>query len=349
VKRFAIAFLILLVLAPAASAQITIRGASKPRKDEEKTKTVYGVVQDQTGKPIVGARVLIRNVKDNISRTILTDQTGSYQLRGLAFDVDYEVRADFGGAISEVKNINALLNREDNLLNFQLNLAVGGAAGANAAADAGPELRTFDLVRLKASFEMPRGVPAPIPAVLLLHGYGENRRVWESLRSRFLERGWAVMTLDLRGHGDSTTKNQRPLQADPAWRSSPREFPLDVDPALDWLKKQTRLNSRRIVLIGYDVGANLALVSSGKFAEVRSVIAINPNPAEALEMAGSAQDFRPHTAMVVTAGAAEGDPLKAYVKGPSRYLTLPVTGGTTQALQSKELVDAMFLWINETF
>jgi hypothetical protein len=66
-------------------------------------------------------------------------------------------------------------------------------------------------------------------------------------------------------------------------------------------------------------------------------------------MAGSAQDFRPHTAMVVTAGAAEGDPLKAYVKGPSRYLTLPVTGGTVQALQSKELVDAMFLWINETF
>lgn len=348
-KRFCIAFLILLLAVPAASAQITIRPGSKARKNEEKTKNVHGVVLDGSGRPITGARVVIRNTKDNTTRTLTTDQNGSYNVRGLPPDVNYEVRADFNGVISDVKNVSAMLDREDNLLNFQLNLAVANGAAPAAATDSQAELRTFDLVKLKASFEIPRAVPAPIPAVLLLHGYGEDRKVWASLRAQFLDRGWAVMSLDLRGHGESTTKNQRPIQASTAWRSSPHEFPLDVDPALDYLKAQTRINSRKIVIIGYDVGANLALVSSGKFSEVRTIVAVNPNAAEALQMAGSAQDFHPHSTLVVTTDATESDPLKPYVKEPFRFLTQPVTGGTAQVFQSKALVDAIFQWLKETY
>ena len=44
------------------------------------------------------------------------------------------------------------------------------------------------------------------------------------------------MSLDLRGHGNSLIKNQRPLQASPDWRANPREFPLDIDPPSDWFK-----------------------------------------------------------------------------------------------------------------
>jgi pimeloyl-ACP methyl ester carboxylesterase len=347
VKRFCFVFLILLLAAPAIHAQITIHPGGKARKNEEKTKNIHGVVLDQSGKPIVGARVLIRNTKDNTSRSIITDQNGSYNLRGLPPEVNYEVRADFNGAISDVKNVSAFLDREDNLLNFQLNLVV--ATGAAAASDSEAELKTFDLVKLKASFEIPRAVPAPIPAVLLLHGYGEDRKVWAGVRAQFLDRGWAVMSLDLRGHGESTTKNQKPIEPSTTWRTSPHEFPQDVDPALDYLKAQTRINSRKIVIVGYDVGANLALVSSGKFSEVRTVVAVNPNAAEALQMAGSAQDFHPHSTLVVTTNASESEPLKPYIKEPSRFLAQPVTGGTAQAFQSKALVDAVFQWLKETY
>jgi pimeloyl-ACP methyl ester carboxylesterase len=347
VKKLSTALLTLVLFASAAEAQITIRGGGGKRVNTPKTKTIHGVVQDQKGKPITGARVLIVNTKDNTTRTLVTDEAGSYVIRALPPDVDYEVRADFRGAISERKTVSALLDREVNLISFQLGLTVDPAAAA--AADLGPEFQTFDLVKLKASFEMPQGVPAPIPAVLLLHGYGENRKVWESVRKQFLERGWAVMSLDLRGHGDSKTKNQRPIQATADWRTNPREFPLDIDPALDWLKKQTRLNSRKIVIVGYDVGANLALVSSGKFAEVRTVVAVNPRLSEALQLAGSAQDFHPRSALVVTASAAEGDPIKAYVKDPFRVLTQSVTGGTAQVFQEKALTDAIFQWLKETY
>ena len=295
-KRLLIAHLILPLLAATAVAhQIQIRGlGDKGRLNTPRVKNIHGAVVDQAGKPIVGARVLVLNTKDSTTRTLTTDVAGNYAIQGLTADVNYEVRADFRGVLSERVAISAMLDRDDNLVNFKLNLTAGGTAGGgDATVDPGPEFLTFDLVKLKASFEMPQGVPAPIPAILLLHGYGENRRVWEEFRRQLLDRGWAVMSLDLRGHGNSLIKNQRPLQASPDWRANPREFPLDIDPALDWLKKQPRLNSNKIAVVGYDVGANLALISSGKFKEVRTIVAVNPSLKESLELAGSAQDFIP--------------------------------------------------------
>jgi len=347
VTRFSIALMTVLLLATTASAQIQFNIGGKGRKDEEKTKNIHGAVVDQAGKPIAGARVVVTNKSDKTSRTVTTDERGNYAFQGLSPTVDHEIRADFKGAVSDLKMISAILDREDNLVNFQLAIAAGTAPAA--AADPGPELQAFDLVKLKASFELPQGVPAPIPAVLLLHGYGENRQVWTDFRKQFLERGWAVMSLDLRGHGDSTIKNQRPIQASTAWRSSPREFPLDVVPALEWLKRHPRLNSSKIVIVGYDIGANLALVSSGKYREVRTIVAVNPNPNESLAMAGSAQDFRPQSALVITETTAPSDELKNYVKAPFRSLIQPVTGGTARVFQSKALSDAVFQWIKESY
>jgi len=348
-KRIAVVLVMGLAAASLSEAQVTFRNIGGAKKvDEAKTKTIHGIVQDQRGKPITAARVSIRNTKDNTVRTVTTDATGNYSVKGLPPDINYEVRADFRGVISERKAVSALLDREDNLVNFDLDIAIveGGAA---SAADSGPDLQTFDLVKLKASFEMPRGVPAPIPAVLLLHGFGENRQVWQGFRQQLLDRGWAVMSLDLRGHGNSTTKNQRAITASPEWRSSSQEFPHDIDPALDWLKKQTRLDSRKIVIIGYDIGANLALVSSGKFTEVKTVVAVKPNLKEALSMAGSAQDFHPRSALVITGDAAEGTQIAGYLKEPFRQVTLTGTGGTAQLFESKNLADAVFQWLKETY
>jgi pimeloyl-ACP methyl ester carboxylesterase len=347
VKKLPVALLTLLLSAPVLHAQITIRGGGGRRVDTPKTKTIHGAVVDQANKPIVGARVMVFNLKDSTSRTLTTDEAGSYVIRSLPPEVNYEVRADFKGVVSERKSVSALLDREDNLVSFQLNLSVASAAAA--AADPGPELQTFDLVKLKASYELPQGVLAPIPAVLLLHGYGENRKVWEGLRKQLLDKGWAVMSLDLRGHGDSTSRNQSPLQVNPGWRTSPHDFPQDIVPALDWLKKQPRLNSRKIVIIGYDIGANLALVSSGKFSEVRTIVAVKPNLNEAMQMAGSAQDFRPRSALIITEAPADGDAIKTHVKDPVRLLSQPVNGGTSEVFQSKALTDAIFQWLKETY
>jgi dienelactone hydrolase len=322
----------------------------KTRRDTgPKPKNIHGIVQDSRGKPLAGARVFLKNMKTNVTRTLETDQNGEYKVYALPSAVDYELYAEFKGKISEKKFVSAFLNREDNVLNFQLDMAVIENTSGAGSSSPGITFKTFDLVELHASFDLPLGVPAPIPAVLLLHGYGEDRTAWQDFSKELLNRGWAVMALDLRGHGESRLKNQRPMEASPEWRTNLHEFPVDLDPALDWLKSRPRVDNRKIVVIGFDVGANLALIASGRFEEVKTVVAIKPNFEESLALAGSAQDFQPKTALIVAATPAEGDRLKATVKPPSRLIVVPQSGGTSQWTADKRVKDAVFQWLKETF
>jgi pimeloyl-ACP methyl ester carboxylesterase len=322
----------------------------KTRRDTgPKPKNVHGVVQDLRGKPLPGARVFLKNMKTNVIRTLEADQNGEYKVFALPPAVDYELYAEFKGKASEKKFISSFLNREDNVLNFQLDVAVIDGSGAASASDLGPTFKTFDLVELHASFDLPSGVPAPIPSVLLLHGYGEDRSAWKDFAKQLLDRGFAVMALDLRGHGDSRIKNQRPIQASPDWRTNLHEFPVDLDPALDWLKSRPRVDNGKIVVIGFDVGANLALIASGRFPEVRTVVAIKPNLNESLALAGSAQDFQPRSTLIVAADQSEGDRIKGMVKAPSRVLVASHPGGTAEWTADKKVADAIFQWLRETF
>jgi len=103
------------------------------------------------------------------------------------------------------------------------------------------------------------------------------------------------------------------------------------------------------VIIGSDVGANLALIASGHFPEVRTVVAIKPNLDESLALAGSAQDFQPRSALIVASNQAEADRLKVMVKQPARVLVSSHSGGTAQWMADKQVADAVFQWLNETF
>jgi pimeloyl-ACP methyl ester carboxylesterase len=346
-RIFLCVFVSLFLCVLSAEAQLFPKGR---RDTGPKPKNIHGLVSDTRGKPLAGARVFVRDTKTKVVRTLTTDQEGIYKLFALPPTVDYEVHAEFKGKATEKKIVSQFLNREDNVLNFQVDVAVieGGIADSPGSSPAGT-FRSFDLVDLRATLEMPVGIPAPVPAILLLHGYGEDRSIWRDFSQQLVSRGWAVMAMDLRGHGESKTKNQRPIQAAPAWRTSLHEFPVDLDPALDWLKAQPRIDNKKIVVIGSDVGANLALIASGRFPEVRTVVAINPNLNESLALAGSAQDFQPKSALIVTGNQAEGDRIKAMVTAPGRVQVVAVTGNTARWIGEKQVADAVFAWLKETF
>ena len=340
-SKGSIVFLLLASLAFPAEAQFGRR-----RDEGRRSKNLRGVVVDLGERPIPGARVFVRDTKSNIIRTLTTNESGLYSVTGLSPEADYEVHAEFRGVASTKKYLSAFLNRRDNVLNLHVDIELETDAGT---AGSGIELETYDRVRLQASFDMPSGVPAPVPAVILLHGFGEDRAVWGTFTGELLRRGWAVMRIDLRGHGGSRVRNDSPIEASTAWRTSPHEFPLDVNPALDWLKAQPRIDTSRIVAIGTGVGANLALIACGRFPEVHTAVAINPSLPEALAMAGSAQDFRPRSALIVVEDEAEGQRIEEYVGQPSRVETAQVSGGTGRWIREKQVTDSIFRWLTETF
>ena len=49
-----------------------------------------------------------------------------------------------------------------------------------------------------------------------------------------------ALTIDLRGHGGSKEKAGAPLTAEASWRSDSKQFPLDLDSAIQWLKARKR-------------------------------------------------------------------------------------------------------------
>jgi pimeloyl-ACP methyl ester carboxylesterase len=319
-----------------------------------KPKSIHGTVSDTNGTPIENAHILVRDTKSSVTRTLSTNAAGVYSGNSFPASGDYEVTAEFGGQTSEKKTVSSFLNREDNVLNFQLKQVKVASAANNSGTGAtatpgGARIDTFDLVKLQAALEYPPGVPAPVPAILLLHGFGEDRTVWNDFKKALLGRGFAVMTLDLRGHGGSKTKNNLPIAASLDWRTSPHDFPLDLDAAVTWLKTQTRINSNKIAVIGVDIGASLALIASGKFSQIRTVVAVNPSLREGQEMAGGAQDYNPRSALIFVTSEAQGSSLKDGVQSPVKVQVLNQTGGTTAWFQNKLVADSVLDWLKVTF
>ena len=68
-----------------------------------------------------------------------------------------------------------------------------------------PKVVTFateDGVEIVADYYAPTG-PAAAPVVILLHMYRSDRAAWKPLMPALHEAGFAVLAIDMRGHGDS--------------------------------------------------------------------------------------------------------------------------------------------------
>src|SRR5262249_2343130 len=152
-SRNSASLFVLLLFASAAYGQAfprpPVNGAPKP-------KNVHGVVQDARGKRLPGPRVFLKDMKSKIVRTLQTDQNGENSVYALPATVDYEIYAEFRGKESEKKYVSSFLNREDNVLNFQLDVSVTeDTAGPSGEDQPGVTFKSFDLVDLRASFMMP--------------------------------------------------------------------------------------------------------------------------------------------------------------------------------------------------
>lgn len=120
-----------------------------------------------------------------------------------------------------------------------------------------------DGAKLAASFYPPASA-APAPGVLLLHMLGRDRSDWDVLAHDLQSRGYAVLALDLRGHGESAG----PVD----WNKAP----ADVRAAWDVLVARPEVDPAPCAIVGASIGANLALIVGANNPDVVTVIALSP-------------------------------------------------------------------------
>ena len=161
------------------------------------------------------------------------------------------------------------------------------------------------------------------PAALLLHGLTSRKeRMAEGIGRALLAWGVATLSIDLPMHGargsgmDDVTRN--PIQLVATWRRALSE----VRCSLEYLTNLAAVDSQRLAIVGYSLGAYLAIVAASEETRWRAVVL------------ASGGDLPEHTPFVSIVRAA-ADPLRAVRKLCGRPL-LMVNGRFDRTIKSDQ-------------
>lgn len=146
-------------------------------------------------------------------------------------------------------------------------------AAAEAPAPRIVDLAAADGTALKTTYFSP-GKPGP--GVLLLHQCNRQRKVWDSLAQELASAGIHVVTLDLRGFGESggTPINQATPQQN---AEQTAKWPADIDVAFQYLKSQPGVKQNLIGVGGASCGVNNAVQTARRHPEVKSLVLLSGN------------------------------------------------------------------------
>ena len=115
------------------------------------------------------------------------------------------------------------------------------------------------------------GIGADLPAVLLVHGFGQNRYAWHlpsrSLANHLARAGFDVFNLDLRGHGRSRALGGK--------RSVGIFDYVDEDLPAAVREVQRHVGGRRVFLVGHSLGKYEAELPSPPFARLSRSLMVN--------------------------------------------------------------------------
>ncbi len=115
---------------------------------------------------------------------------------------------------------------------------------------------------LAADFH-PADTPAPV--LVLIHMLNSDRGAWTPLIPDLLDSDYAILNIDLRGHGQSTGERD--------WEAAIDDVAVGW---VGWLGEAGHLNEAGVVFIGASIGANLAIISCAETEACRGAVALSP-------------------------------------------------------------------------
>jgi dienelactone hydrolase len=126
-------------------------------------------------------------------------------------------------------------------------------------------IEAADGLAMIGTYAYPGGI-APYPGVILLHMLGSDRGVWQSygFMGTMLQNGYAVLAVDMRGHGDTGGTADWELARD------------DLQRVYQFFIDQPEVDGEQTAVIGASIGANMALVTAVNQPEINTVILLSP-------------------------------------------------------------------------
>lgn len=196
---------------------------------------------------------------------------------------------------------------------------VGGASSVvNASQDSGKavsalalvgddtktlvRLTTMDKVHLAANYYPPRSKTKRAPAIILIHDAGGHRKGLQPMAEYLNKKGFAILLLDLRSHGDSRTEKLDWSKLDERSRTTQWAFASrDMAAAAKFLRTQKGVHTANLTVIGLGAGSSLAVRHAQDDENVRSTVLLNPpEKALGLNMANALTDLGGMPTLIVS-------------------------------------------------
>jgi len=162
------------------------------------------------------------------------------------------------------------------------------------------DLKARDGASLKGTY-FSAGKPGP--GVLLLHQCNRQRKVWDDLAARLAAAGFHVMTVDLRGYGDSSGTPVDKLSPDELRVVFTDKFPTDVETAYQYLVSQPGVSRDSIAVGGASCGVNQSVHVAANHPEVKALVLLSEGTD-----AGGRQFLRTSAKMPLFMAVADDDP-----------------------------------------
>ena len=127
------------------------------------------------------------------------------------------------------------------------------------------DLTATDGIKIKVSY-FSAGKPGA--GVLLLHQCDHERKIWDGLAQQLAAAGINVVTMDLRGFGESGGTPHKQGETPPEMQ----KWPGDIDLAFQYLKSQPEVKPDQIGVGGGSCGVDNAVKTAMRHPEVQSLV-----------------------------------------------------------------------------
>jgi dienelactone hydrolase len=114
------------------------------------------------------------------------------------------------------------------------------------------------------------------PALLLLHQWQSDRHSYDDFAKQMHEKGFAVLSIDGRGFGESTRKGDGSTISAGRSDADVEAMLGDVDAAFNYLAKQQNVDAAKIGIVGASYGSSLAIIYAADHLNVAAVALLSP-------------------------------------------------------------------------
>ncbi len=200
-------------------------------------------------------------------------------------------------------------------------------------------------MQIQGTYAYPGGV-APYPGVILLHMLGSNRAVWQQtgVADALLLNGYAVLSIDMRGHGDTGGDQDWLLAED------------DLLRVWDFFVGQAEVDETKTAVIGASIGSNMALRTAVTQPAINTIVLLSPG----LDYRGVTTDDQiplyGNRPIFIVASSEDGysadssQQLHDLATGEKQFQLYDGAGhGTNMFASEPELTDLIIDWLRETF